>query len=131
MSEAAPISNAQRWTGRILSGLFVLFMLWDAFGKITLNAMVVEYAAKMGMGPSVLVAVGSLCLACTIVYVIPRTSVLGAVLLTGYLGGAMATNMNAHMGWFPVFFAGMFAVIQWVGLILRRPYIVRWFFDKG
>jgi hypothetical protein len=128
---AAPVSNAQRWTGRVLSGLFVLFMLWDAFSKITLVPQVVEYAAKMGMLPPTLVAVGSLCLACTVIYVIPRTAVLGAVLLTGYLGGAMATNMNAHMGTFPIVFAAVFAVIAWAGLILRRPYIIGWFFDRG
>jgi len=81
-------SKGALWTGRILSGLIVAFMGFDAIVKIIKIPAAVEGTAKLGYPPNVLVPIGLVALACVVLYVIPSTSVLGAILLTGYLGGA-------------------------------------------
>jgi hypothetical protein len=75
-------------------------------------------------------AIGLLLLACTLIYVIPRTTILGAILLTGYLGGAAATHVIQRSGAFPIAFAIGFGVLVWAGLILREPRLVRWLFRR-
>ena len=83
------------WTGRVLSGIAVLFLLFDAFGKFTMPSYVVDACTRLGIPVSQGVSIGALLLVSTIIYVIPRTAVLGAVPLTGYLGGAVAIQMRA------------------------------------
>ena len=107
------------WTGRVLSGIAVLFLLFDAFGKFTMPSYVVDACTRLGIPVSQGVSIGALLLVSTIIYVIPRTAVLGAVLLTGYLGGAVAIQMRAGSSTFETVFPVIFGIIVWAGIYLR------------
>jgi hypothetical protein len=113
-------SPRARWTGRILSGFAVLFLLVDAGMKLLALPVAVEGTVQLGYPPSVVVPLGLVLLACLIVYLVPRTAALGAVLLTGYLGGAIATHVRvgnpllSHT-LFPIYVAALI----WGGLWLR------------
>jgi len=93
---AQPIaaSKARLWTGRILTGLTVLFMLFDAVGKFMMPRQVVEAFSRLGFPSSLGGAIGTILLVVTILYAIPRTAVFGAILMTGFLGGAVAIQMR-------------------------------------
>lgn len=117
--KAAPAATASVWAGRVLSGLLVLFFVFDAGCKLLRLAPVLEASAKFGFGENATVAIGAILLACTVVYAIPRTATLGAVLLTGYLGGAVCTHVRSFEGLFPIVFSALFGVLVWVGLGLR------------
>jgi len=113
------ISKKLLWTGRIVSGLAVLFFLVDGVMKLLKPAVVVEATRQLGYPESDIVAIGVVLLACTLLYVFRRTSILGAILLTGYLGGAVASQVRVGAGWFNVAFAAVFGVLVWAGLWLR------------
>jgi DoxX-like family len=112
-----PISKASLWAGRILTALVVLFMLFDACVKLLKLAPAVEGTIKLGYPVSVVFPLGLVLLACTMLYTIPRTAILGAILLTGYLGGAVATQVRVQSASF--WFAVLFGVLVWLGLYLR------------
>lgn len=112
-------SRARLWGGRVLSGLLVLFFVFDATLKIMLVPEVVEASVALGFSVEAIRAIGVLLLLCTAIYVIPRTATVGAVLLTGYLGGAICTHVHVYQGVFPIVFATAFALLVWVGLGLR------------
>jgi hypothetical protein len=119
-SRSAPISKKRLWAGRILSGLPALFLLADSVGKFVKPAPVVEGTVKLGYQESVLLPLGFVLLACTVLYLIPRTSVVGAILLTGYLGGAVATHVRVGDPLFShVLFPVYFGILLWGGLFLR------------
>lgn len=103
--------------GRIVSVLVVLFLLFDAVAKVLRLAPVVEGTAKFGYSADVVLPLGLVLLVSTVLYAIPRTCVLGAILLTGYLGGAIATHVR--VGGSEFLFAAGFGVLVWVGLYLR------------
>ncbi len=113
------VSKGMLWGGRALSGLTVLFMLFDAAGKFMLPAQVVEAFARLGLPVSQAGSIGVLLLVSTIIYAIPRTAVLGAVLLTGYLGGAVAIQMRAGSPTFETVFPVIFGIIAWAGVYIR------------
>lgn len=104
------------WTGRVLGTLLVLFLAVDAAGKILKLPPYVEGTVRAGFSVDALVPLGLLLLACTVLYAIPRTAVLGVVLLTAYLGGATATHVHMRT---PFFFPVVFGVLLWVSLLLR------------
>ena len=113
-------SKTRVWTGRILSGLVVLFLFPDAIIKFMKPAPVVEAFAHVGWPLSLANALGIVLLVCIAIYVFPRTSVLGAILLTGYLGGAVATHLRAGDPLFShVLFPTYLGVLLWLGLYLR------------
>lgn len=112
-------SRARQWAGRILTGLLAAFLLFDAGCKILKAPEVLEACAKLGWAESTIVSVGALLLTCTTLYLVPRTAVLGAVLLTGYFGGAISLHVQVHAGAFPIAFAFVFGVVTWVSLYLR------------
>lgn len=112
--------------GTVIMGLAVLFFAFDGITKVIRVTPVMEACQKMGIGPDQVVGIGILLLACTTLYVIPRTTVLGALLLTGYLGGAAAIHVVHRSGVFPTAFAIGFGVLVWTGLILRDPRLARW-----
>jgi len=114
------ISPKQIWAGRIVSGFAVLFMLMDGTMKLFKPSFVLEANERLGYPESTLVGIGVALLACTAFYVIPRTSILGAILLTGYLGGAVASNVRAAQGLFNTMFPLIFGVLVWGGLWLRN-----------
>ena len=112
--------NAQRNTGRLLSGLAVLFLSFDAAVKILALPAAVEGTTQLGYPATALTGIGVLQLLCLVAYVVPRTAVLGAVLWTGYLGGAVATHVRVAS---PLFSHTLFpiyvAALLWAGLWLR------------
>lgn len=110
------------WVGWILSGLIAAFLLLDAWGKFAKPPQVVEAFGRTGWPLDLSTSIGAILLACTVLYLIPWISVLGAVLLTGYLGGAVATNLRLHNPLFSyTLFPVYFGVLVWVGLWLREP----------
>ena len=115
-----PLFAGQVWTGRILSGIAVAFLLFDAFGKLMRVAPVIEGTVKLGYPEGAVLPIGVLLLAGAVLYVIPQTKVLGAIYLTAYLGGAVAShyrlgNPLATHVLFPVYVAAFI----WGGLALR------------
>jgi hypothetical protein len=113
------VSKGALWTGRVLSTLVALFLAFDAVLKFIKPPMVVEGTVKFGYSEKVIVPLGIALLAGVILYVLPRTAVLGAIILTGYLGGAVDAHVRTWEGWFPVCFAAFFGVLVWLGLVLR------------
>lgn len=107
------------WAGRIVSWLPGLFLLVDGGAKLFKPAPVIEGTVKLGYSESVIIPLGVVLIVCTVLYLIPRTAVLGAILLTGYLGGAVATHVRVVDGIFPVAFGVTFGVLLWLGLYLR------------
>lgn len=106
-------------TGRILSGLAAAFMLFDLTGKLFTVSQAVEGTVKLGYSANVLVPLGIVQLLILALYLIPRTAVLGAVLMTGYLGGAVASHVRANGSLFEITFPILFASMLWGGLYLR------------
>ena len=113
------ISKKALWTGRVMTALPALFLLFDGAMKLAKPAPVVEATVQLGYPESVILPLGIVLLACTVLYLIPRTAVLGAILLTGYLGGATATQVRVQDPWF--LFPIALGVISWLGLYLREP----------
>ena len=117
--QTGPKSKAALWTGRTISGLVVLFLLFDSITKLLKVDAVLKAATQMGFSAGQIVGIGLLLLICTIIYVIPRTSVLGAILLTGYLGGATAIQVHVRTPWFATLFPVIFGVLVWAGLFMH------------
>src|SRR5262245_49306856 len=118
-AEAHCVSRKALWTGWILSGLPALFLLFDGGMKLVKPEFVLNATVQLGYPESVIVPLGIVLTVCTVLYLIPRTSVLGAILLTGYLGGAVATHVRVSAGWFEVLFPVILGVLLWGGLFLR------------
>jgi hypothetical protein len=118
--QPASVSKGSLWAGRIVSALLVLFMIFDGVTKVMKVRQVIEATVRIGFPENTVVGIGAALLICTALYVIPRTSVLGAILLTGYLGGATAANVRAGTGLFNTSFPIIFAVLVWLGLFLRE-----------
>ena len=118
--ESGPQSSGKLWAGRILTALPVLFLLFDVVIHFTKPAPVVTAFEALGWSVSLSVPLAIIELACLVLYLIPRTSVLGAVLLTGYLGGAVATNLRVGAPLVTnVLFPVYVGVFLWGGLYLR------------
>jgi hypothetical protein len=117
-NQSVPV--ARNWAGRIMSAVPALFLLVDGAMKLVKPASVVEATVRLGYPESVIFGLGIVLLTCTVVYLVPRTSVVGAILLTGYLGGAVATHVRFGDGWFPIFFPVILGVLLWGGLFLRN-----------
>ena len=117
-------SKPARWTGRVLSGLVIVFLLFDGAIKLVPWPIVTETMDKMGYGSSETLArsLGIITIVCTVLYSVPPTSILGAILLTGYLGGAMASHVRIDSPLFSHTLFGFYlGVMAWGGLWLRDP----------
>ncbi len=112
-------NKSSLWAGRILSALPALFLLLDGVMKVVKPAFVVEATVQLGYPESVIVGLGVVLVACTILYLIPRTAVFGAILLTGYLGGAVATHVRVGGPMFSILMPVILGVMLWGGLYLR------------
>lgn len=109
-----------QWTGWGMTGLIIAFLLFDSASKLVLEHHVVEATTKIGYPLETIRPLGIICLVCTILYAIPRTSILGAILLTGYLGGAIASKVRIEDPLFSsVLFGVYFGILVWGGLYLR------------
>lgn len=107
------------WAGRIISGLVALFLLVDGVMKLIKPPFVVHATMLLGYPESAIVGMGIALTISTVLYLIPRTAILGAILLTGYLGGAVATHVRVGEVWSTVPFPVLFGVLVWGGLWLR------------
>ena len=121
-ASAAGASPASRWAGRILGALIVLFMLFDTVSHLVEPQVVVDAFRRLGYNPDLSRPIGVVELCCVVLCVIPRTAVWGVILLTGYLGGAVATQLRAGSPFvgetlFPVYVG----IVLWAGLLLRDP----------
>lgn len=123
ITQTVSLSKKSLWAGRTISGLPALFLLVDAVMKLVKPAPVVEATVALGYSENVIVPLGIVLLLSTVLYLIPRTSVLGAILLTGYLGGAVATHVRAGQGLFSIIFPVIFGVLIWLGLYLRDDWL--------
>jgi DoxX-like protein len=117
-TQTVTVSNKSLWAGRIVSALPALFLLVDSAMKLASPEVVVKTTVELGYAESVILPLGVVLLVCTILYLIPRTAVLGAILLTGYLGGAVATQVRADQGLFGILFPVVLGVLLWGGLVL-------------
>jgi hypothetical protein len=114
---------ARLWTGRIVAAWIVLFLLWDGAMKLLKTSMAIEGTMRVGYPARLVAVIGLVELICVAAYALPRTSMVGAILLTGYLGGATATQVRLEDPWFllPV----VIGVLVWGALWLRDPQMVR------
>ena len=122
IAETAPVSKPALWMGRVLSGLVILFMLFDGAIKLVPWPVVTETMDRIGYGSSESLArtLGVITVACTVLYAIPPTSIVGAILLTGYLGGAMASHLRIDSPLFTHTLFGFYlGLMLWGGLWLR------------
>jgi hypothetical protein len=115
---AASVAKKLVWTGRVLTGLIVAFLLFDGAIKLVPITAVIEASQRLGYPVDIARHLGLVLVTCSLLHLIPRTQVLGAVLLTAYLGGATATHVRVgDPFWFPI----VMGVILWAGLYLRNP----------
>jgi hypothetical protein len=122
IAEKAPVSKPALWLGRVLSGFVILFLLFDGAIKLVPWPVVTETMGRIGYGSSETLArsLGIITIVCTVLYAIPPTSILGAILLTGYLGGAMASHLRIGSPLFShILFGFYLGLMVWGGLWLR------------
>src|SRR3954453_19273186 len=122
IAETAPVSKPARWVGRVLSGLVIAFMLFDGAIKLVPWRIVTQTMNRLGYGSSETLArsLGLITIVCTVLYAIPPTSIVGAILLTGYLGGAMASHVRIGSPLFTHTLFGLYlGLMVWGGLWLR------------
>lgn len=113
-------SKTALWAGRTISGLCILFLLFDALCKIIKEQHAISASTALGIPEGTIPGIGVTLLICTLLYAIPRTAIWGAILLTGYLGGAMAIMMRAGQ---PVYFALVFGLLVWLSLYLTNSQV--------
>jgi hypothetical protein len=120
ITQVAPVSKKRLWAGRIVSALATVFLLVDGVMKAMKAPVAVQATIQLGYPESAVLGIGILLLVCTLLYVISRTSILGAILLTGYLGGAIATHVRVGDPLFThVLFPVYVGAMVWGGLFLR------------
>jgi len=118
-TRSASISKSRLWAGRVIGGWLVLFLAFDAVVKVMQLNVAVEGTTRLGYPAHLVVILGIVELACLMVYAVPRTSIIGAILLTGYLGGATATQVRVENPWFLLPVA--LGALIWAALWLRDP----------
>lgn len=115
-------SQTYLWVGRILSGLVIAFLLFDAGGKLAKIEPVLKSMEELGLPGSSAATIGIILLVITVMYAIPQTATLGALLLTGYLGGAVAIHLRVgNPIWTHTLFPVYVGILLWIGLSLRNP----------
>ncbi|NMO01685.1 DoxX family protein [Gordonia sp. TBRC 11910] len=131
IAAAVPVDEAPRRSraniaGIVISVLVGAFLIFDVVGKLTRPQAVIEGMAKLGFPIEQATVMGVVLLTCVVVYAIPRTAVLGALGITAYLGGAVTANMriDAPLG-STILFAVYLGVFMWIGLVLRRPELLK------
>ena len=121
MNTVNQTSKTRLWISWIMSGLVILFMLFDSIFKFIQPPEVIEGTLSLGYSEHHIVIIGTLALISTVLYAIPRTSIIGAILLTAYFGGAIATHLRLDNPLFShTLFPVYFAVLAWGGLWLRN-----------
>lgn len=119
MTDTKTISNSRLWTARVMRGVVILFMLMDSIMKFVQPAAVIEGTVSLGFAEHHILLIGILGLLSTLLYTFPKTSILGAILLTGYWGGAIATHVRLDNPLFShVLFPIYLAILAWGGIWL-------------
>src|SRR5262249_11395639 len=116
--EVGVTSKAKQWTGRVITVFTVAFLLFDAIVKVLNLPVAVQGTVRLGYPPTLVMYIGTVELVCLAAYLNPRAAALGAILLTGYLGGATATQVRLEDPWF--IFPVVVGVLVWAGLFLRN-----------
>ncbi|MCK8615996.1 DoxX family protein [Gordonia sp. C13] len=125
-SETTGSRNWRRIVGIVISVLVGAFLAFDVIGKLTRPQAVIDGTEKLGFDSDQAIVMGVVLLVCLVVYAIPRTAVLGALGITAYLGGAVTANMRIEEPLFStVLFAVYLGVLMWIGLVLRRPELLK------
>ncbi len=117
--QATPTSKTTLWAGIIISALAILFLAFDSVIKVIQHVEAVRPTTELGYAANLVLPIGIIELVCLLLYAYPRTSILGAILLTGHLGGAVATHLRAGSDWFPLLFPFIIGALIWGGLYLR------------
>lgn len=126
LSPARPLPRAATRVGQALTVFLTLFFLFDALPKLLRLPFVVEATEQMGFAASAVPTIGAVLLVCLVLYLVPRTAILGAVLLTGYLGGAVCAQLRIEAPLFStMLFPVYFGIVVWVALYLRDPRLRR------
>ena len=126
-----PEPKTMLWTGCVFSALLAFFLLMDGVMKLVKPEVVVKATVDLGYPDTVIVPLGIVLTASTVLYLVPRTAVLGAILLTGYLGGAVATHVRVGNGLFEMLFPVMLGAMLWGGLALREGRLRELFLGRG
>lgn len=121
------VSAKQLWTGKVLSVVPALFLLVDAIAKLVRPLAIVQATTELDYPVACIDWLGVVLLTSTVLYLLPRTSILGAILLTGYFDGAVATHVRVSGSWFNIFFPVLLGILLWAGLALRDVSMVRCF----
>jgi hypothetical protein len=122
VSQPAAQPKWMTWTGYVLTALVTLFMIMDFVMKFMNLPIVISTTESLGWSANKVMLLGAILLPCTVLYVIPQTSILGAILITGYLGGAVATHIRIDSPLFSHILFGVYlGVMMWGGLWLREP----------
>ena len=125
-------STAKVWTGRVIGGLVILFMLMDSIFKFIVNEEVIKGTADLGFQVHHLPIMGTLGLIATLLYIFPRTEILGALLLTGYWGGAIATHVRMDNPLFThILFPVYLGVLAWGALWIKSERLRNLILNKG
>ena len=111
--------TARLWTGRVLSALAVIFLAFDSAIKLMKLQPVLDATTQLGFPAASIVPIAIVLMACTLLYVIPRTRLIGAILLTGYLGGAVAAHTRVDNPLFETIFPIIVGAVVWAGLVIR------------
>jgi len=119
-NSAVRAGKGRRITGTVLTTLASLFLLFDAVGKVMLPPQVTDAFVRLGIPIGVSMTIAVMLFVCILFYAIPRTAVFGAVLLTGFLGGAVAIQLRAGSPVFETTFPIIFAIVVWAGIYLRE-----------
>lgn len=118
-SATGTFSKGRILSGRILHGLVIVFLVMDVVMKLLRMQPAIDATMRLGFRPEAVFTIGLIGLACLVVYVVPRTTLIGALLWTGYLGGAIAIQMRAGSSLFETTFPIYVAIVMWLGLWLR------------
>ncbi|HKV27437.1 MAG TPA: DoxX family protein [Candidatus Acidoferrales bacterium] len=118
-AQTGPTSKGMIWTGRVITGLVILFLFFDGITKAMKVPAVLKAAGELGFSVREIVGIGIVLLICTALYAIPRTAILGAILLTGYLGGATVTTLRAGYPPVQMLIPVFFGVLVWAGIFFR------------
>jgi hypothetical protein len=112
------------WAEWVVTGLVILFLIFDGGTKVLKVAPVIEACARVGLTANMAVGIGTILLVCTALYAMPPTAVIGTILLTAFLGGAVAIHVRAGNGAFEIAFPIAFGGLTWLGLVLREPRVL-------
>lgn len=118
-TQITPTSKPALWTGYTLSALAILFLAFDSIIKVIQHVEAVRPSVELGYAANLVMPIGIIELVCLILYAYPRTALLGAILLTGHLGGAVATHLRAGSSTFQLIFPFIIGALIWGGLYLR------------